>query len=201
MNYLKLRGIKKLCFDYREISQVLGVNPDSARVFANRYVKSGFLLRIKRNLYTLREKWDNISERERFILANLIQVPSYISLMTALSYYEITTQIQQDFIESIAIKRTKEAAVEQAIFNYTKIRKELYFGFLKIKDFFIAAPEKAFLDALYLASLKKYKFVPSSLDLSKMDTRKINKMAQKFPMQTKKFIKSIYGNRKEARNF
>ena len=108
MKIQELNRIRKLYFGHEEISRVLGISLQSSRVSANRYVKHGLLIRIKRNMYVLAEKWRTLEREEKFILANLLQVPSYISLMTALDYYEISTQMQRDFIESVALKRTKE---------------------------------------------------------------------------------------------
>lgn len=184
MKYIKLRNIEKSYFGYEEIAKTLGISLVSARVSANRYVKQGLLLRVKRNLYVLKEKWEAMGRENKFILANLAQVPSYISLMTALDYYEITTQMQRSFIESVAIKRTKEISVEEAIFNYNKINENLYFGFLKKRGFFIASPEKAFLDAMYLASLKRYNIDVSSIDFTKLDKAILRKMIKKFPAKT-----------------
>jgi hypothetical protein len=189
MNYAKLREIKKLYFGYEEISRLLGICPDSARVSANRYIKQGILVRVKRNLYVLKERWDGATREERFILANLAQVPSYISLMTALDYYEITTQMQSDFIESVGLKRTREIKAENAVFKYSKVDKKLYFGFLRENGFFIALPEKAFLDALYLSSLKRYRLDMASMDFSKLDMPRIKKMIKRFPEKMQKAFK------------
>ncbi|MCX5686575.1 MAG: hypothetical protein NTW09_03850 [Candidatus Omnitrophica bacterium] len=181
MNIAKLRHIKKLYFGYEEIARALAVRSDSARVFANRYVRQGLLVRLKRNIYVARESWDNLSEKDLFCLANVCQVPSYVSLMTALSYYGITTQVQRRFIESIAVKRTKEFIIDDTVFNYVKINRKMYGGFMKKDGFFIAAPEKALLDALYLKSLRRYSFDVSSLDLSKLDTARLKELAKKYP--------------------
>ena len=108
MRLLELSKIQKLYFRHEDIARTLDISDESAKVSASRYVKQGLLVRLKRNLYVLREKWKILEKEEKFILANLMQVPSYISLMTALDYYEITTQMQRDFIESVAVKRTKE---------------------------------------------------------------------------------------------
>ena len=83
----------------------------------------------KKNLYILREAWNAASKEDKFRLANLGQSPSYISLMSALEYYEITTQMQRDFFESVAVKRTKEIQVNDNVFRYSKINVALYFGF------------------------------------------------------------------------
>ena len=159
MNYQKLKSIKKLYFGFQEIATTLGISKASAKVTAFRYVKQGILLRLKRDLYMLRDRWDVIDLHQRYMLANVIQVPSYISLMTALSYYGITTQIQPGFIESIVVKKTKEFQVNEVVFNYTKIKSDLYFGFSRTEDVFIANPQKAFLDAVYLMSFKRYHFL------------------------------------------
>lgn len=197
MNYAKLMRIEKLYFGYEEISNILGITLTSARVSANRYVKQGLLVRIKRNLYVLRERWNALTIEEKFSLANLMQVPSYISLMTAMSYYEVTTQIQRDFIESIALKRTKEVEIEKTLFSFTKIDKKLYFGFSREKGFFIASPEKAFLDAIYLKSINRYSFDLASIDFSRFDRTKMKMLAKAFPKKTQRIMEK-YGYLKKA---
>lgn len=192
MNYIKLRRIQRLYFGYEEIARVLGITLLSAKVTAVRFVKNGVLVRPKRNIYILRERWDRMDMEEKFILANIIQSPSYVSLMTALDYYQVTTQIQQDFIESVLVNRTKQIESKGNIFKYTKIDKKLYFGFVKEKNFFIATREKAFLDALYLMSLKKYSFDISSIDLGKLDIKIIKKMIKEFPVKTQRLLEK-YG--------
>ena len=188
MKYFELNRIKKLYFGYEEISRALGISLSSARVSATRYVKQGFLVRAKRNVYVLRERWKTLTIEEKFVLANLLEVPSYISLMTAMGYHEVTTQVQRDFIESLAVKRTKETDVEGAVFKYTKIKKELYFGFRRDEGFFIASPEKAFLDAVYLVSIKKYSFDISSVDTDKLDMGILRELAEQFPSKTRKYL-------------
>ncbi len=192
MKILELNRINKLYFGYEEISMALGITLPSAKVSANRYVNQGLLIKLKRNIYILREKWKVIEREDKFILANLVQVPSYISLMTALDYYEVTTQIQREFIESVAVKRTIEKEVDNTVFNFTKISANLYFGFKKDKDFFMATPEKAFLDALYMMSLGRYNFDIDSIDFGKLNRNEIWKMRKGFPVKTQKLL-DTYG--------
>jgi predicted transcriptional regulator of viral defense system len=183
-----LKRIKKFCFGYEDIAVALCINKASAVVSANRYTKSGHLVRLKRNFYMLRERWDNLDAADLLRVANLLQVPSYVSLMSALSYYEVTTQIQRGFTESVATKRTKNVEIEERVFRYTKIDKKLYFGFSRREGIFIADPEKAFLDMVYLASLKRYSFDIGSLDPEKLDRGKVVSMARKFPAAARKAL-------------
>ena len=189
MKYLEILTIRKLYFGYEEISRVLGISLASARVSASRYVRQGLLVRVKRNMYMLREVWNAASRAEKFLLVNMGQTPSYISLMTALDYYEITTQVQRDFFESVAVKRTKEIQVDGSVFRYSKIASNLYFGFKKEKGFFIATPEKAIVDAFYLMSYGRYALDISALNSGKLDGDKILRLSMEFPSKTKNLLK------------
>lgn len=117
--------------------------------------------------------------------------------MTALSYYEVTTQLQRDFIESVGLYRTKAVEVDKNSFNFSKINRKLYFGFIKTKGFFIACPEKAFLDAFYLRSLKKYSFDLASIDSAKLNAARLESMARAYPALTKRLLLR-YGYLKKA---
>ena len=185
-----LSKIRKLYFGYEEIARAMGISIPSARVTACRYVKYKLIIRIKRGVYVLRSRWDTLTRAEEFILANIIQTPSYISLMTALSYYEITTQVPRDFIESIALNRSLGKGVGNKDFTYFKVNQELYSGFVRENNFFIAVPEKAFVDALYLQFLGYYDFDISSIDLSRMGKNKIADFANRLPDKIKRNFKS-----------
>ena len=109
--------------------------------------------------------------------------------MTALDYYEITTQVQRDFFESVAVKRTKEIHLNSSVFRYAKIAGNLYFGFKKEKEFFIASPEKALLDAFYLMSYGRYSIDTSALDAGKFNEDEIKRLSKAFPLKTRKTLK------------
>jgi predicted transcriptional regulator of viral defense system len=189
MRLLELRTIRKLYFGYEELARVLGISLASARISASRYVRQGFLVRIKRNMYVLKEVWDAAGRSDKFLLVNVGQTPSYISLMTALDYHEITTQVQRDFFESVAVKRTKEIKVEGSVFRYSKIAGNLYFGFKKEKGFFIATPEKALIDAFYLMSYGRYALDISALNSDKIDRNEIMRLSIEFPLRTKTMLR------------
>ena len=189
MKFIELKKIKEFCFGYEDISRALGISAASAKVTASRYTRQGILLRLKRNMYVLSEAWNAAGREDKFLLANMGQVPSYISLMTALDYYEITTQMQRDFFESVAVKRTKEINIDGSIFRYVKLAEDLYNEFKKEKGFFIATPEKAVLDAFYLMSYGRYSLDLSSLDAAKFDRREIERLSRKFPLKTKNLLK------------
>jgi predicted transcriptional regulator of viral defense system len=192
MRIQELNSIGHLYFGYEEIARALRISLESAKVSASRYVRLRLLMRLKRNIYVLSERWRAASRIERFALANLGQSPSYISLLSALDYYEITTQVQRGRIDSVAIKRTGELSLGDSIFRYTKIKRALYFGFVRQQGIFIAAPEKAFLDAMYLVSLGRYALDFAAIDSEKLDRKEIARMSRKFPLKTREILEK-YG--------
>lgn len=180
-------------FTLDDVAQTFGLQADSARVFCSRYVKQGLLVRLRNNLYSTTWKWENLTRNDLFVIANILQVPSYISLMTALAYYEVTTQAQQNYQESICLKRTMVYNVRQAVFSYVKMQRPYYNGFVKTNGVFIATKEKAFLDAAYLYSFGKYRFDADSLDFKKLDFNTLKSMVNNYPQKTKDTVKRLCG--------
>ena len=188
MNIQKLEQINKPYFTNADIARVLGITMRSANVSATRYCEQGYIIRVKRGLYVLKNIWKNLGEKDLFSLANILQVPSYISLGSALSYYGITTQLQQGYIESIALKRTKSVNIVDTSFTYTRIGKELYSGFIREQDFFIALPEKAFLDTLYLSIMGRYSFDISAIDKGKLDHANLEKLGKLYSIKVRREV-------------
>lgn len=192
MKILELDKIEKTFFSHRDISRALGISDDSARVVAHRYVKKDILVRVKPNLFMLAEAWKHSAVEVRFRAANYLQVPSYISLTTALEYHGITTQMQRDYIESICTTRTLSRQIRDVTFRYTKLKPALYYGFEKRNDFYMAIPEKAILDAAYLASLGRYSLDVAALDKSKLDQNVLIELSGPFTDRTKQILRD-YG--------
>lgn len=193
MNYKTLDELdKKIYFTLDEVAELLKLSSASARVYCTRYVKSGYFIRVKRNLYITKNRHNNLTGKDLYRLANVIQVPSYVSLGTALGYYGVTTQIQQGLVESVAVKRSIKYEVVAAEFRYTMIKKDIYFGFEKKGGFFVANKEKAFLDVLYLSSFGKYKFDFSAVDYGKLDKKRIKKLIKRYPEKTKNYLDKIW---------
>ncbi len=196
MKIEKLLNINKLVFNTNDIARVLAIDKKSANVFAVRNAKKGFLVRLKKDFYILKSKFENLKENDLFRIANVIQTPSYISLTTALSYYNISTQQQRNFFESVAVKRTKSVKVEDIEFNYTLVKKSLYKGFQLSDDFFIAKPEKAFADAIYLTSMGRYNLDLSAINFNKLDKNEIKKFLKDTNKKTNSFWRDICRNYK-----
>jgi len=187
MRTIELNNSEKIILSIEDISKLLSISRESAKVTANRYFKTNQLIRLKRNFYTTPAKFDNLKEEDYFKIANMLQVPSYVSLSTALSYFNISTQQIQGIIESIALKRTKSVVAGNVKFRFLLIKKDLYNNFISEKQFFIATPEKALVDTIYLTSLGRYYCDFEAIDFKKFDKGKVNQIIKFTNDKTKSF--------------
>lgn len=193
-NITKLQDLsRKPYFTLGDVAQNFSLQPASARVLCSRYVRQGLLVRFKNNIYTTAWKWESLTRQDLFKIANVLQVPSYISLMTALAYYDVTTQAQNNYQESVCLKRSIAYPVREAVFSYVKLQSRYYGDFIKKDGVFIATKEKAFLDAAYLFSFGKYKFDVDSLDMRKLELKKMKSLLKVYPEKTKETVKRLCG--------
>lgn len=138
-------------------------NQNTLNKTLQRLNKNGILKRAVKGKYILAN-----ADYDDFELANFIVGPSYVSFESALSLYGILSQFTYT-VTSVTIKRAKKVFFTKE-FEYTHLDRNLFWGFVKNKNFLIAAPEKAFLDTLYL-SLKGLRKV----DLDELDTSMLDK--------------------------
>lgn len=192
MSYRKLQQFQGSLFTSSDLAEAMGIQRSSAKVFCSRYVDQGLLIRLKRNLYIRSEDWSRLETTDLFRVANRLQVPSYISLTSALSYHEVTTQVQPGYLESITQNRTVQYEVRGTVFSYTRVQQTLYFGFQRVDGIFMASPEKALLDAIYLQYLGRYSLDMAALDLDKIRRDEWARLLKAFPNYIEKGIKDFW---------
>ncbi|MDR0769347.1 MAG: hypothetical protein LBE71_05535 [Dysgonamonadaceae bacterium] len=145
---------KEQLFDlaYFNIYQVYAWQPDFDRNVLTRWIKKGYLIRLRQGYFTF-------SEYKRkpdypLYFANKIYRPSYISLHTALAFYGM---IPEMIVQITSVTTLKTAFFNNGIgeYSYHSIKENLMFGYElkpmadnRIIQF--ATPEKALLDLLYL---------------------------------------------------
>ncbi|MGC8729273.1 MAG: type IV toxin-antitoxin system AbiEi family antitoxin domain-containing protein [Elusimicrobiales bacterium] len=191
-NLIKLSVLyNKPYFFTEDVAKVLDISIESARVFVTRQSKKEIFIKLKKNCYSFEQRWGLNKEEDFFAISSILRVPSYISLLTALSYYGVTTQVPQDRFESITILSTKNYEIKDKNFKFYKVKGEFFNGFLKKDNYFIAEKEKAFIDAIYLYSFGKYSLDLSSIDIKKLDKSLIFKIAKKYPQKTIEVVKRI----------
>ena len=96
---------------------------------------------------------DSLVSVNPVIFAYQIYNPSYISLEYALSYYSIIPEAVS-IVTSVTTKKTKSFKNNFAFYEYRKIKSEAFGGYKVLFNnnisYFMALPEKALVDWLYL---------------------------------------------------
>lgn len=118
-----------------------------------RWRKNGRVLRLRRGLYILGESERKV-QPSRLYLAGQIYQPSYVSLEYALSGYGLIPERVAD-VTSVSSRKTAKFTNAFGTFSYQTVRPPLFRGFIVRKDeagldYFIAEPEKAVADFVYL---------------------------------------------------
>jgi len=114
------------------------------------WVKKGYLIRLKNNLYAFSREKDKLKGE---MIAFLMYQPSYLSLESALTWHGFIPEIVYAYTSVTArTNRTFENVCGR--FIYRHVKKELFWGYVEEKTdqgpFLLAEPEKALLDYLYL---------------------------------------------------
>jgi len=147
-NVYQLRDIalntSRLVFNYNQLSRALGYERNLVKVYASRLVKRGLASKIADGIISFTD--------DRFIIATQLVEPSYISMTSALYLQELILQAPS-YVECITTHGTKRILE----IEYHKIHPKLFFGYERKERgqsyIFLATPEKAVLDMVYLGLL------------------------------------------------
>jgi predicted transcriptional regulator of viral defense system len=119
----------------------------------SRWVSNGRLIQIRKGLYMLSDTYRKKTPHP-FLVANTMKRASYISLQSALAHYGLIPEYVPS-VTSVTTGRpeTVSSSIGNYIFKHIKIA--LFYSYKKIEfgegqSAFVASPEKALLDLLYL---------------------------------------------------
>lgn len=144
----------------------------------------------KGNIIKLRNRWyvfNDVESHENieWLAANLIYAPSYISLHTALSWYNLIPEMIAT-ITSVTTRKTNKFAIPLGDFDYHHIKPELFgFGYsLEDTDTYrskintsrkilVATSQKAILDFFYINSYYNTEKDIEDLRLNETELEKI----------------------------
>jgi predicted transcriptional regulator of viral defense system len=180
-----LRGFNKSYFTVADFEKILAMKRNVLYVSLNRLVKSGVLVRLKRGVY--KAEFQSL-ELEK--ISNELYFPSYLSFESVLSRYGILSQTPYS-LTFATIKQTKKLNLTGREVEYRKLKKELYFGYRLVGGIYIAEPEKAVLDELYLMSKGKVMSDTNEWSLVGLDKKKLLQYAKKFPLTVQKSIEAF----------
>ncbi len=138
----------------------------------SRWTKAGKLHQLKRGLYVLAEPYRKVSPHP-FLIANRIKNASYVSLQSALAWYDLIPEYVP-VVTSVTTTRTDTFHSSEGSFLYRHIKKSMFTGYrytelLDGQFVFLAQPEKALLDLIYLTPHSESRGYLKGLRLQNMD--------------------------------
>ena len=154
MKYLKFRKAlkNKTVFTYTDIRKIA---PTFHRRQLVEWQKAGYITKIRNGYYCFSDQ--EKSEQLLYHFANQLYKPSYISLASAMSYYNLIPEAVFN-ITSVGSLKTTLFDTPYGRFEYKNIKPSLFFGYqLVTSNSFtlkIAEPEKMMLDYCYLVKPK-----------------------------------------------
>jgi predicted transcriptional regulator of viral defense system len=136
-------------FDYQFLLNLLA-GYSAPRDKISRMIRNKEIIRIKKGIYVLSPVWGG--RIDPFVLANVICGPSYVSLESALAYWEMIPE-QVTETTSMTTKRTADFRTLAGIFLYRHIRHAAFIGGVVRRQhdtipFLIASAEKALCDRI-----------------------------------------------------
>jgi predicted transcriptional regulator of viral defense system len=139
---------KFIVFNVNDIRKI-EVDFDLRRL--DEWKKKGYIKMIRRRYYMFADT--SINESILSLIANTIYEPSYISLESALSRYNLIPESVYS-VTSVTSQKAKNFKTEFGRFSYRQIKPSLMFGYKLVdfggRRFRLAEIEKAVLDYLYL---------------------------------------------------
>lgn len=133
---------------------VVGLSASQVRLQIVRWVKAGKLIQVRRGLYALNRPFRKIDPHP-FLVANRIRKASYVSLQSALAYYGMIPE-HVPVVTSVTTGRPESLQTGLGAFTFRHVRIPLFAGFRSVtvapgQSAFLATPEKALLDLVYLS--------------------------------------------------
>lgn len=154
---LKLREVP--VFSLSDVSQIVS-GKEYAKKLLRKLMLSGNIKKIKRDAYTFYD--------DPFLVSTFLVKPSYISSVSALSYYKIITQIPKD----IFCSTTKQNKEIKFISKIKFIHTNYFFGFenAEYADFkvLMATPEKAIIDSIGVVPISIFEEALEKINNQKM---------------------------------
>lgn len=157
------------------------VSPFDIRKQISRWTKSGKLYQLRRGLYSLAPPYQKVIPHP-FLIANQILAGSYVSLQSALAYYGMIPELVP-VTTSVTTGRPATYQTPLGQFDYHHIQVDWFRAYRMVdlgndQRAFIASPEKALLDLIYLQPGSDAEDYLRTLRLQALDQMDIEQLHQ-----------------------
>jgi predicted transcriptional regulator of viral defense system len=129
------------------------VDPANTRRQLSRWTEAGRLYQLRRGIYALAPPFQKVKPHP-FLVANRMVRASYVSLQAALAYYGLIPEYVP-VVTSVTTARPGRWETPLGVYEFCHVKTDLLFGYQLAnldggQKAFLATPEKALLDLIYL---------------------------------------------------
>jgi predicted transcriptional regulator of viral defense system len=154
------------------------INPNGVRLQLNRWTKNGRIHQLRRGLYAVAPPYQRVKPHP-FVIANRLQRASYVSMQSALAFYDLIPDTVNVTV-SITAGRPERLSNPLGIFEFRHIKLDLFKGYRMIdlsgQQALVATPEKTLLDLVYLQPDGETKEYLQELRLQNLDRLNLDEM-------------------------
>jgi len=180
-----LRRLGKSWYTISDLQKITGLARPSLRVFLSRWTKARRLERVRQGVYRLPGTGLDLA---RF--ATEYYFPAYLSFESALARYGILSQVPYA-LTFATTRRSRRLRLAEAEIEYRQVRSDLYFGFEQEGGVYIARPEKALLDQLYMVARGRARLELEALNLRPLRRSILRRYARAYPDAVRTRLRNI----------
>ena len=178
-DYLKfsqaLKNLNKTYFTRNDLKKFYQGTSESLKVLLSGWQKKKLIHGLGRGYYAF-----DLAKVDELRLANDFDTGSYVSLEYALSYYNLIDQAPS-VITLVTKNRSRIIKSANWTFEYTHLKENLLFGYELKNGVYIASPEKALADLLYLLARGKRTADLTNLEKDKINLKNLKNILRQFP--------------------
>ena len=168
-----IRSIPKTPLTFQDITSATAMDANTLRVSLHRLLKRGELIHLRKGVYQLVGAEVDIER----VAAELFY-PAYFSCEWALAHHGVLHQIPYR-LELMTPKRSRTMALGTQEIAVHHLKKDLFWGYEIIDGIWMATPEKAIIDILYLQRLGQKTLPVDEIRWERIDRKKLLQFARK----------------------
>ena len=180
-----LERINKPFYSIADIEKITSVSRKSTYVTLNRLVENGILERIGTGIYRLFTAKVSVEK-----IAGSLYMPNYLSFESALSRYGILNLVPYTLTFATS-RKTKRSVIEGRDVEFRQVKKDLFWGYQMQGGIYVARPEKAFLDLVYLASRGIASIDLDEINLKKLSMTTVKEFSKRYPEYTRVYLNKL----------
>jgi predicted transcriptional regulator of viral defense system len=176
----ELTSTGKEFFTLADLEKVTGLARRSLKVSLNRWLKRGVLERAGPSIYVVTGATVSVE-----VIAGQLYFPCYMSFESALNRSGVLNLVPYSLTFATS-RKTRTITILERDVVYRQIKEELFFGFGLMGAVYVAEPEKALLDLVYMVTLGKASLPVEEMNFRSISRQKLLDYGRRFPPRVEK---------------